>query len=163
MFNACSRFPACALGLLVNLEPRHWQERGDRSHVGLPPAGVGQRSGYLNIAKVSYHWPRLGPEVRWHRLPRYNKARVSRFVRVRGKASLFDPSLRDNREDRHKQRLVREVGRFHRIQLLQQDGGPVRGGQSGLRSEFEAARQHQRAAATHGAPQPRGALRPVLA
>jgi RNA-directed DNA polymerase len=56
------------------------------------------------------------------RLPQHNETRVSRFVKVKGKASPFDPNLRDYWEDRRQRRLVREAGRFHRIRLLKQQG-----------------------------------------
>jgi RNA-directed DNA polymerase len=57
------------------------------------------------------------------RLPRHNETRVSRFVKVKGKVSPFDPSLRDYWQDRRLRRLVREVGRFNRIHLLKQQDG----------------------------------------
>ena len=43
------------------------------------------------------------------RLPRHNETRVSRFVKVKGKVSPFDPSLRDYWEDRRLRRLVRDA------------------------------------------------------
>jgi RNA-directed DNA polymerase len=58
-----------------------------------------------------------------NRLPRHNETRVSRFVKVKGKASPFDPSLRDYWEDRRKRRLVREASHFHRVHLLQRQAG----------------------------------------
>jgi RNA-directed DNA polymerase len=58
-----------------------------------------------------------------NRLPRHNETRVSRFVKVRGKVSPFDPSLRDYWEDRRTRRLVREANHFHRVHLLQQQAG----------------------------------------
>jgi RNA-directed DNA polymerase len=57
------------------------------------------------------------------RLPRHNETRVSRFVKVKGKVSPFDPSLRDYWQDRRLRRLVREAGRFNRIHLLKQQDG----------------------------------------
>ena len=57
------------------------------------------------------------------RLPRHNETRVSRFVKVKGKVSPFDPNLRDYWEDRRQRRLVREAGRFNRIHLLKQQAG----------------------------------------
>jgi hypothetical protein len=48
---------------------------------------------------------------------------VSRFVKVRGKASPFDPSRRDYWEDRRTRRLVREASHFHRVHLLQRQLG----------------------------------------
>lgn len=57
------------------------------------------------------------------RLPRHNETRVSRFVKVKGKASPFDPSLRDYWEDRRTRRLVREASHFHRVHLLQRQAG----------------------------------------
>jgi RNA-directed DNA polymerase len=57
------------------------------------------------------------------RLPRHNETRVSRFVKVKGKVSPFDPSLRDYWEDRRLRRLVREAGRFNRVNLLKQQDG----------------------------------------
>ena len=58
-----------------------------------------------------------------NRLPRHNETRVSRLVKVKGKASPFDPSLRDYWEDRRKRRLVREASHFHRVHLLQRQAG----------------------------------------
>ncbi len=58
-----------------------------------------------------------------NRLPRHNETRVSRFVKVRGKASPFDPSLRAYWEDRRTRRLMREASHFHRIHLLQRQAG----------------------------------------
>ncbi len=58
-----------------------------------------------------------------NRLPRHNETRVSRFVKVRGKASPFDPNLRAYWEDRRHRRLVREAGHFHRVHLLQRQAG----------------------------------------
>ena len=58
-----------------------------------------------------------------NRLPRHNETRVSRFVKVKGKASPFDPSLRDYWEDRRTRRLVREASHFHRVHLLQRQAG----------------------------------------
>jgi hypothetical protein len=58
-----------------------------------------------------------------YRLPRHNETWVSRFVKVRGKASPFDLSLRDYWEDRRTRWLVREAGHFHRIHLLQRQAG----------------------------------------
>ena len=58
-----------------------------------------------------------------NRLPRHNETRVSRFVKVRGRSSPFDPSLRDYWEDRRARRLVREASHFHRIHLLQRQAG----------------------------------------
>ncbi len=57
------------------------------------------------------------------RLPRHNETRVSRFVKVKGKVSPFDPNLRDYWEDRRQRRLVREAGRFNRVHLLKQQAG----------------------------------------
>ena len=57
------------------------------------------------------------------RLPRHNETRVSRFVKVKGKVSPFDPNLRDYWEDRRQRRLVREAGRFNRVHLLKQQEG----------------------------------------
>ena len=57
------------------------------------------------------------------RLPRHNETRVSRFVKVKGKVSPFDPSLRDYWEDRRLRRLMREAGRFNRAHLLKQQAG----------------------------------------
>jgi RNA-directed DNA polymerase len=57
------------------------------------------------------------------RLPSHNETRVSRFVKVKGKVSPFDPSLRDYWEDRRQRRLVREAGRFNRVHLLKQQEG----------------------------------------
>jgi RNA-directed DNA polymerase len=57
------------------------------------------------------------------RLPRHNETRVSRFVKVKGKVSPFDPNLRDYWEDRRQRRLVREAGRFNRVHLLKQQDG----------------------------------------
>jgi hypothetical protein len=48
---------------------------------------------------------------------------VSRFVKVRGKASPIDPSLRDYLEDRRTRRLVREASHYHRVHLLQRQAG----------------------------------------
>jgi RNA-directed DNA polymerase len=58
-----------------------------------------------------------------NRLPRHNETRVSRFVKVKGKASPFDPSLRTYWEDRRTRRLVREASHFHRVHLLQWQAG----------------------------------------
>jgi RNA-directed DNA polymerase len=58
-----------------------------------------------------------------NRLPRHNETRVSRFVKVRGRASPFDPSLRGYWEDRRTRRLVREASHFHRVHLLQRQAG----------------------------------------
>jgi RNA-directed DNA polymerase len=58
-----------------------------------------------------------------NRLPRHNETRVSRFVKVRGKASPFDPNLRAYWEDRRTRRLVREASHFHRVHLLQRQAG----------------------------------------
>jgi hypothetical protein len=58
-----------------------------------------------------------------NRLPRHNATRVSRFVKVRGKASPFDPNLRGYWEDRRTRRLVREASHFHRVHLLQRQAG----------------------------------------
>jgi RNA-directed DNA polymerase len=58
-----------------------------------------------------------------NRLPRHNETRVSRFVKVKGKASPFDPSLRGYWEDRRTRRLVREASHFHRVHLLQRQAG----------------------------------------
>jgi RNA-directed DNA polymerase len=57
------------------------------------------------------------------RLPRHNETRVSRFVKVKGKVSPFDPNLRDYWEERRQRRLVREAGRFNRVHLLKQQEG----------------------------------------
>ena len=56
-------------------------------------------------------------------LPRHNATRVSRFVKVKGKVSPFDPSQRGYWEERRQRRLVREAGRFDRVHLLQQQAG----------------------------------------
>ena len=44
-------------------------------------------------------------------------------MKVKGKVSPFDPSLRDYWEDRRLRRLVREAGRFNRAHLLKQQAG----------------------------------------
>jgi RNA-directed DNA polymerase len=56
-------------------------------------------------------------------LPRHNATRVSRFVKIKGKSSPFDPAQREYWEDRRQRRLVREAGTFHRIALLKRQGG----------------------------------------
>jgi RNA-directed DNA polymerase len=56
-------------------------------------------------------------------LPRHNATRVSRFVKVKGKISPFDPRQRAYWEDRRQRRLVREAGRFNRVHLLKQQEG----------------------------------------
>jgi hypothetical protein len=48
---------------------------------------------------------------------------VSPFVKVRGKVSPFDPSLRAYWEDRRTQRLVGEASHFHRVHLLRRQAG----------------------------------------
>jgi RNA-directed DNA polymerase len=58
-----------------------------------------------------------------NRLPRHNETPVSRFVKVRGKASPFNPNLRGYWEDRRQRRLVREASHFHRVHLLQRQAG----------------------------------------
>jgi hypothetical protein len=58
-----------------------------------------------------------------NRLPRHNETRVTRFVKVRGKASPLDPSLRDYWEERRTRRLVREASHFDRVHLLQRQAG----------------------------------------
>jgi RNA-directed DNA polymerase len=54
---------------------------------------------------------RLGPLRRPFPASTHNETRVSRFVKVKGKSSPFDPNLRDYWEDRRHRRLVREAGR----------------------------------------------------
>ena len=56
-------------------------------------------------------------------LPNHNATRVSRFVKVRGNASPFDPALHEYWEIRRKHRLVRETAHLHRIALLKQQDG----------------------------------------
>ncbi len=68
-----------------------------------------------------------------NRLPRHNETRVSRFVKVKGKASPFAPSLRDYWGNRRHRRRVREAGPFHRVHSATA-GGSVRGLPSGPRS-----------------------------
>tara|TARA_Y100000294_G_scaffold51878_1_gene48902 strand:- start:155 stop:1870 length:1716 start_codon:yes stop_codon:yes gene_type:complete len=56
-------------------------------------------------------------------LPRHNATKVSRFVKVAGKASPFDPGLGEYWEYRRKARLAREASRVHRINLLKRQDG----------------------------------------
>lgn len=56
-------------------------------------------------------------------LPNHNATRVSRFVKVMGNASPFDPALYEYWEIRRKHRLVRETAHLHRIALLKQQDG----------------------------------------
>ena len=79
-----------------------------------------------------------------NRLPRHNETRVSRFVKVRGKANPFDPSLRDYWEDRRTRRLVREASHFHRIHLLQRQAGRCAACKAVFDPDLEQGRQHQR-------------------
>jgi Group II intron, maturase-specific domain len=97
--------------------------------------------------------PRLGPVAGHNRLPRHNETRVSRFVKVKDKASPFAPSLRDYWGNR-RHRRVREAGPFHRVHL-QRQAGRCAAGQAVLDPDLEPGRQHQRL----GAPRPR---RPVV-
>ena len=48
---------------------------------------------------------------------------MSRFVKVKGKVSPFDPSQRGYWEERRQRRLVREAGRFDRVHLLRRQAG----------------------------------------
>ena len=66
-------------------------------------------------------------------LPRHNAPRVSRFVKVKGKVSPFDPSQRGYWEERRQRRLVREAGRFDRVHPLHQQAGPGAARKTGLR------------------------------
>jgi RNA-directed DNA polymerase len=56
-------------------------------------------------------------------LPRHNAIRVSRFVKVAGRASPFDPVLREYWEARRKHRLLRDASRVHRVNLLKWQEG----------------------------------------
>jgi hypothetical protein len=79
-----------------------------------------------------------------NRLPRHNETRVSRFVKVTGKASPFDPSLRDYWEDSRTRRLVREASHFHRVHLLQrQEAGARPPERSPIRTSSRAAHQRR--------------------
>jgi hypothetical protein len=77
------------------------------------------------------------------RLARHNETWVTRFVKVRGKASPFDPSLRGYWEDRRTRRLVREASHFHGVHLLQRQAGRCAACKAVFDPDLEGEHQHR--------------------